>query len=86
MSASEQQIRERAYQIWMDEGCPEGKAPEHWEKARLQLAAETWKSNEAQQPAKGGARAALASAVHAVTEKGRELTRSRRKGAPRPQA
>jgi hypothetical protein len=27
-------IRQRAYQIWEEEGRPEGKAEEHWERAR----------------------------------------------------
>jgi hypothetical protein len=27
-------IQQRAYQIWEEEGRPEGKATEHWEKAR----------------------------------------------------
>jgi hypothetical protein len=32
---TERRIRERAYQIWEEEGRPEGKAEEHWEKARM---------------------------------------------------
>ena len=32
---TERRIRERAYQIWEEEGRPEGKAEEHWEKARI---------------------------------------------------
>ena len=27
-------IRNCAYQIWLDEGCPDGKSKEHWDKAR----------------------------------------------------
>lgn len=30
----EQRIRERAYQIWEEEGQPEGKEAEHWRRAR----------------------------------------------------
>lgn len=30
----EQRIRERAYQIWVQEGRPEGRAEAHWEEAR----------------------------------------------------
>jgi len=26
----EQRIRERAYEIWENEGCPEGRGDEHW--------------------------------------------------------
>jgi hypothetical protein len=30
----ETRIRNRAYAIWQEEGRPDGKADEHWEKAR----------------------------------------------------
>lgn len=36
----EMRIRERAYQLWKDEGCPEGKEGEHWEKARRMIESE----------------------------------------------
>jgi hypothetical protein len=26
----EERIRQRAYRIWVEEGCPEGKADAHW--------------------------------------------------------
>jgi hypothetical protein len=35
----EDEIRSRAYQLWLEAGSPEGHAEEFWEKARLQLAA-----------------------------------------------
>lgn len=34
----EQIIRQRAYHIWEREGCPEGRALEHWQMARSELA------------------------------------------------
>lgn len=34
MSSNEQRIRELAYQIWENEGRPEGKTEEHWALAR----------------------------------------------------
>ena len=37
---SEDRIRERAYLLWLEEGQPEGKSAEHWEKARELLALE----------------------------------------------
>jgi hypothetical protein len=40
MSDLEQRIRERAYKIWLDEGCPEGRANVHWEMARELVAIE----------------------------------------------
>jgi hypothetical protein len=33
----EQRIRERAHQIWIDEGRPEGRATDHWLRARWEL-------------------------------------------------
>jgi len=33
MGSLEQRIRDRAYQIWLDEGCPEGRADLHWDMA-----------------------------------------------------
>jgi len=34
----EHRIRERAYQIWLDEGCPSERAQEHWDLAKLAIA------------------------------------------------
>ncbi len=31
---AERRIRERAYFLWRQEGCPEGRADEHWHRAR----------------------------------------------------
>jgi len=33
MASLEQRIRDRAYQIWLDEGWPEGRADIHWDMA-----------------------------------------------------
>jgi hypothetical protein len=33
----EQKIRERAYQIWEQEGCVDGRAEQHWQMAKLEL-------------------------------------------------
>jgi hypothetical protein len=37
---NEQSIRERAYQLWEQDGAPEGRADEYWDKARRQMVAE----------------------------------------------
>jgi hypothetical protein len=37
---SEEAIRQRSYEIWQREGCPEGKSEEHWFRARVELEAE----------------------------------------------
>ena len=36
----EERIRLRALEIWREEGCPEGRAREHWEQAERELGAE----------------------------------------------
>lgn len=33
----EERIRERAHQIWIEQGKPEGKHREHWERAREEI-------------------------------------------------
>jgi Protein of unknown function (DUF2934) len=33
----ETKIRQRAYQLWQDEGCPEGKHEDHWAKAAREI-------------------------------------------------
>ena len=37
---NEARIRERAYHIWTQEGCPEGRAEVHWDMARELVAIE----------------------------------------------
>jgi hypothetical protein len=36
----EERIRQRAHRIWEDEGRPEGREHEHWERAAREIAAE----------------------------------------------
>jgi hypothetical protein len=36
----EHRIRRRAHQLWLDEGCPDGRASEHWLRAKEMIAAE----------------------------------------------
>jgi Protein of unknown function (DUF2934) len=33
----EQRIRERAFEIWIEEGQPDGKDKEHWERAEAEI-------------------------------------------------
>jgi hypothetical protein len=37
---SDEHIRERAYHLWQQDGAPDGRAEEYWEKARRQIDAE----------------------------------------------
>ena len=40
MSDLETRIRERAYYLWLQEGCPEGRADTHWDQASELMAIE----------------------------------------------
>ena len=40
MTIDENKVRAVAHSIWMEEGCPEGKGDEHWERAMRIVAAE----------------------------------------------
>jgi hypothetical protein len=37
MQDLEQAIRERAYSLWIDNGCPDGNAEEHWIAAQREV-------------------------------------------------
>ena len=41
MQVSEERIRERAYQLWLEEGKPPGREHAHWERARKLLEEES---------------------------------------------
>ncbi|MCB5177372.1 MULTISPECIES: DUF2934 domain-containing protein [Microvirga] len=66
----EQKIRERAYHIWEQEGRVDGRAEEHWQMAKLELASldETPAAalEVAAEPAKKKGRTAKPKAVAAV--------------------
>jgi len=40
MDDLERRIRERAYRIWQEQGCPEGRDEAHWHMARQLVAIE----------------------------------------------
>lgn len=40
MNDSEERVRMRAFRLWQEEGCPEGRADIHWDKARELVAIE----------------------------------------------
>ena len=40
MDDLEERVRIRAYRLWQQEGCPEGRADIHWDKARELVAIE----------------------------------------------
>jgi Protein of unknown function (DUF2934) len=35
----DQKIRERAFEIWQSEGCPDGRADHHWAQAEAEISA-----------------------------------------------
>jgi hypothetical protein len=41
----ERRIRERAHQIWLDEGCPDGRDQEHWSRAEQEIIGERANQN-----------------------------------------
>ncbi len=48
----EQLIRTKAYYIWLDEGCPEGRADSHWQVATQLVATEVGSVDLAPPPSK----------------------------------
>lgn len=36
----DERVRARAHQIWIEEGCPDGRAVEHWRRAETEISAE----------------------------------------------
>ena len=49
----ERLVRERAYRIWEEEGRPEGREADHWERARELVAQETGLSSTLKPPPSG---------------------------------
>jgi hypothetical protein len=49
----EQRIRERAFQIWLHEGRPEGRDTAHWELAEAEIKAEDTPKAEGNPPIPG---------------------------------
>jgi hypothetical protein len=49
--ASEDRLRELAYAIWLEEGCPEGRAEAHWFEAVRRASAEPAAKTKARKPA-----------------------------------
>lgn len=50
-SIREQRIRERAYQLWEQDGRPHGRDWDHWERARTLIASEDGAGPVAEPPA-----------------------------------
>jgi hypothetical protein len=80
-------VRERAYQIWEREGCPEGRENEHWHRAEQELADEDASGSS---PDAGGQAAAHEYDHHAgkfgKTGQAEAQARAARESVDRPQA
>jgi hypothetical protein len=50
MDDLEERIRQRAYQLWQEEGCPEGQDEAHWERARAAVERESQSKPDPQPP------------------------------------
>jgi hypothetical protein len=50
----EKRVRERAYQIWLDEGQPQGRDKEHWRQAEAQVSAEEGEHSAQAEPSQQG--------------------------------
>jgi hypothetical protein len=66
---SDEAIKERAYHIWMREGCPHGRDFEHWVQAQVELEAEQPKGNGARKAKAAAPRATAAKAAKAPADK-----------------
>jgi hypothetical protein len=92
MGDFDERVRERAYRLWVEEGCPEGRSEVHWEKARELVAIE----QNQKQTTKPATRATRSEPVEPVKNLGEFPTMTdqgegtaapqRRTAAPKPAA
>jgi hypothetical protein len=82
MGDFDERVRERAYRLWVEEGCPEGRSEVHWEKARELVAIE----QNQKQTTKPVARAPKAEPAESMKNLGEFPTMTDQgRGAPAPQ-
>ena len=60
MDDFDERVRQRAYRLWVEEGCPEGRADAHWDRARELVAEETSRNPSAKPPTRENAPATAA--------------------------
>jgi hypothetical protein len=46
MPADEQKLRERAYQLWMEDGCKEGQSDQYWFQAEREIRSDRSKTTQ----------------------------------------
>ncbi|MEX5727062.1 sRNA-binding protein [Rhodovulum iodosum] len=84
---TEDQIRTAAYYLWLEEGRPEGKADDHWARARAQLSAGTTPGNARQSAKPKAAAKAKAATKPKTPAKADSAPKTpRRKAAAKPKA
>src|SRR5829696_2843582 len=59
MQDFDERVKQRAYRLWVEEGCPEGRSDVHWDRARELVADEenhklTTKASAAEEAMRGG--------------------------------
>jgi len=79
MEDFDQRVRERAYRLWVEEGCPEGRSDVHWDRARELVAIEE-NHKLATKPVEN------AGEFPTMTDQGEEQAAPKRRGAASPRA
>lgn len=75
-------IRIRSYQIWQAEGCPDGKAQDHWLRARKELVGQSADKNTTPGPAEKKAVKKTVAASRSGTASRTAKTKVQRHGSP----
>jgi len=70
MDNFDDRVRERAYRLWVEEGCPEGRADLHWDKARELVEIEQDHTIATKGPARQQARGEPVEPIEAVRNTG----------------
>jgi DUF2934 family protein len=78
-----QRIRERAYTIWADAGCPDGGDREHWLQAEAEIVVEEQEAVAAPAPASAVRRRTSRLEWTAAVTAGKKEARKLRSAAPR---
>jgi len=94
MDDFEERVRQRAYRLWVEEGCPEGRSDAHWDKARELVAIED-NRKLATKPVQGEGSGDPVEPIEAIenagefptlTDQGGEQVAPKRRGAAAPRA
>jgi hypothetical protein len=90
-----ERVRQRAYRLWVEEGCPEGRSDLHWSKARELVAIEENQKRTTRPVSEGGSTGEPVEPIEAVenagefptlTDQGEEQAAPKRRRAAEPRA